>query len=162
MALAIALLALAVAIVSAAISARQLREARKANAFPAAIDLFREFRHPDFVADRRLLLEELKKCDPEQGMSGLPDGVRQAAFRVSHYLDNVGVLVAHKLIDPEIAVSFLGASALSLWQELKAFIRRERVLRSYDDYQMHFEHLAATVDALQLDSGSLGWKKMPQ
>ena len=160
-ALAIAVVALIVATVSAAISARQLREARKANAFPAAIDLFREFRDPAFVADRRLLLRELENCDPAFGMSGLPDGVNQAAFRVSHYLDNVGVLVAHKLIDPEIAVSFLGASALNLWQALKEFIRRERVLRSYDDYQMHFEHLAATVDALKLDSGRLGWRKMP-
>lgn len=161
MALAIAILALVVAIVSAAISARELREARKANAFPAAIDLFREFRDPAFVADRRLLLQELENCDPELGMSGLPDGINQAAFRVSHYLDNVGVLVAHKLIAPEIAVSFLGASALNLWRALEPFIRRERVLRSYDDYQMHFEHLAAAVDALQLDSDRLGWKKMP-
>ncbi|HEU4392678.1 MAG TPA: hypothetical protein VFR04_03465, partial [Solirubrobacterales bacterium] len=61
----------------------------------------------------------------------------------------------------EIAVSFLGTSALNLWQALQEFIRRERVLRSYADYQMHFEHLAATVDALGLDSGSFGWKKMP-
>jgi hypothetical protein len=160
-ALAIAILALVVAIASAVISARQLREARKANAFPAAIDLFREFRDPGFVADRRLLLTELEDCDPELGMQGLPDRVRPAAFRVSHYLDNVGVLVAHRLIDPEIAGSFLGASALQLWEELKEFIRRERVLRSYPDYQMHFEHLAATVDSLQLDSDSLGWKKMP-
>jgi hypothetical protein len=160
-ALIIAVVALVVAVISAIISARELREARKANAFPAAIDLFREFRDPDFVADRRLLLRELENCDPETGMSGLPDGINQAAFRVSHYLDNVGVLVAHKLIDPEIAVSFLGASALSLWQALSDFIRRERELRSYADYQMHFEHLAATVDALQLDSGRLGWRKMP-
>ena len=161
MALGIAVVALVVAIFSAAISVWQLREARKANAFPAAIDLFREFRDAAFVADRRLLLSELSNCDPEQGMSGLPDGINQAAFRVSHYLDNVGVLVAHKLIEPEIAVSFLGASALNLWQELAPFIRRERALRSYADYQMHFEHLAATVDSLQLDSGRLGWKKMP-
>jgi len=161
MALAIAILALVVAVISAVISARELREARKANALPAAIDLFREFRDPAFVTDRRLLLRELKNCDPEGGMSGLPDGVNQAAFRVSHYLDNVGVLVAHKLIDPEIAVSFLGGSALSIWEALKEFIRRERVLRSFDDYQMHFEHLVATVDALQLDSGRMGWKKMP-
>ncbi len=160
-ALAIALLALAVAIASAVISARQLREARKANAFPAAIDLFREFRDPEFVADRRLLVGELRNCDPVLGMQGLPDGVREAAFRVSHYLDNVGVLVAHRLIDPEIAGSFLGASALNLWEELKEFIRRERVLRSFPDYQMHFEHLAATVASLRLDSESLGWRKMP-
>jgi hypothetical protein len=160
-ALAIAVVALLVALASAVISFRQLREARKANAFPAAIDLFREFRDPAFVADRRLLLRELQNCDSEQGMSGLPDGIREPAFRVSHYLDNVGVLVAHRLIDPEIAVSFLGASALNLWQALSPFIRRERVLRSYADYQMHFEHLAATVDALELDSDRLGWKKMP-
>lgn len=161
MTLAIALLALAVALASAVISARQLREARKANAFPAAIDLFREFRDPAFVADRRLLLTELQNCDPEQGMQGLPGNIRHPAFRVSHYLDNVGVLVAHGLIDPEIAGSFLGASSLQLWEALKEFIRRERVLRSYPDYQMHFEHLAATVASLRLDSESLGWKKMP-
>lgn len=161
MTLAIALLALVVATASAVISARQLRESRKANAFPAAIDLFREFRDPEFVADRRLLLTELGNCDPDKGMQGLPDHIRPAAFRVSHYLDNVGVLVAHRLIDPEIAGSFLGASALQLWEALNDFIRRERVLRAYPDYQMHFEHLAATVDSLPLDSESLGWKKMP-
>jgi hypothetical protein len=160
-ALSIAVVALLVAVAAAAISYRQLREARKANAFPAAIDLFREFRDPAFVADRRLLLSQLRGCDPEQGMSGLPARIKDAAFRVSHYLDNVGVLVAHKLIDPEIAGSFLGASALSLWHELAPFIRRERVLRSYDDYQMHFEHLVATVDSLALDSDRLGWRKMP-
>ena len=64
---------------------------------------------------------------------------------MSQYLDNLGVLVAHGLLSPELAAGFLGDSALRMWRVLSPFIVRERELRTPPHYQHYFEHLAVTV-----------------
>ncbi|MGB2711419.1 MAG: hypothetical protein WBC33_07865 [Conexibacter sp.] len=149
MALAIAIAALAIAALAAAIAAWQLQETRKANAFPATVDLFREYRSREMVAARRLLSQTLPDLDAANGIRGLPDDVAQAALRVSHYLDNLGVLVAHDLLDPKLAAGFLGDSTLRLWSQLERFVVRERELRSPTAYLQYFEHLAATLHEVQ-------------
>jgi hypothetical protein len=78
-------------------------------------------------------------------MKGLPDDVAVAAFQVSQYLDNLGVLVARGLLSAELAAGFLGDSILRMWRMLAPFIVRERELRTPPHYQHYFEHLAATV-----------------
>lgn len=70
-------------------------------------------------------------------------------MRVSHYLDNLGVLVANDLLNPHLAAGFLGDSTLRLWSLLEPFIERERALRSPNAYLQYFEHLAATVHEVQ-------------
>ncbi len=148
-ALIVALIALVVAAISAFISARQLREAMRANAFPAVVDLFREYRSAEMVAARRLLSSKLPELEPVEGIQGLPDEVASAAIKVGNYLDNLGVLIARRLLDPEVAAGFLGDSALRLWRELSPFIQRERELRSPAAYQEYFEHLAVTLEEVQ-------------
>lgn len=163
MTLAIAIAALVVAAGSAVISVWQLREARKANAFPATVDLFREYRARDMVAARRLLSEKLPNLDPAAGIRDLPDDVAQAALRVSHYLDNLGVLVAHELLDPRLAAGFLGDSTLRLWSQLEPFIAQERTLRSPKAYLQYFEHLAVTlhqVQPIRVREGLEAWEAM--
>ncbi len=147
MALAIAIVALLVAAAAALISAWQLREAKKANAFPATVDLFREYRSREMVAARRLLSQRLP--DAASPIRDLPDDVAQAALRVSHYLDNLGVLVAHDLLEPELAAGFLGDSTMNLWKRLMPFVVLERALRSPNAFLQYFEHLAATFREVQ-------------
>lgn len=101
------------------------------------------------VAARKLLSEQLPGLDPAAGIRALPDDVAQAALRVSHYLDNLGVLVAHGLLDPKLAAGFLGDSTLRLWSQLQPFIARERTLRSPQAYLQYFEHLAVTLHKAQ-------------
>jgi hypothetical protein len=149
MALAIAIAALIVATVAAIVPVRQLREATKANAFPAAVDLFREYRNREMVAARRLLSQELPAPENARAIRDLTDDVAQAALKVSHYLDNLGVLVAHGLLRPELAAGFLGDSTLRLWQQLEPFIVQERALRSPNAYLQYFEHLAVTLHEVQ-------------
>lgn len=149
MALAIAIAALVVAAIAAVISVRQLREARKANAFPATVDLFREYRSEEMVKARRLLSQELVNADPAEGIRGMPDDLARAALRVSHYLDNLGVLVAHELLDPKLAAGFLGDSTLRLWSDLGPFIFSERSFRIPKAYLQYFEHLASTLHEVQ-------------
>jgi hypothetical protein len=145
MALTIAIFALIVSAVAAGISIRQLREASKANAFPAAVDLFREYRNREMVAARRLLSEKLPTLEDAGGIRDLPDDIAQAALKISHYLDNLGVLVAHDLLQPKLAAGFLGDSTLRQWILLEPFILRERAMRSPSAYLQYFEHLAVTM-----------------
>ncbi len=149
MALTVAIAALAVAAIAALISARQLTEATRANAFPATVDLFREYRSREMVAARRLLSQKLPVAEDATAIRDLPDDVAQAALKISHYLDNLGVLVAHNLLRPELAAGFLGDSTLRLWRQLEPFIVRERVLRTPNAYLQYFEHLATTLHEVQ-------------
>jgi hypothetical protein len=82
-ALIIAVAALSVSAIAAWTSHSQLREARTSNAFPATVDLFREYRSSEMVAARRLLSQRLPDLDPASGISDLPDDVAQAALRIS-------------------------------------------------------------------------------
>ena len=145
MTLVIAIAAVVVSAVTVIIVALQVAEARKANALPATIDLFREYRSVEMEKARRLLADRLPHLDPAAGMHGLPDDVAAAAAQVSQYLDNLGVLVARGLLDPGLAAGFLGDSILRMWRDLSPFIVRERELRTPRHYQQYFEHLAVTV-----------------
>lgn len=161
-AIVIAAVALLVSIAAAGVSLQQLREARKANTLPATVDLFREYRGRDMVKARRILNERLPLLNPENGVRGLPDDVAQAALQVGHYLDNLGVQVAHGLLAPELAAGFLGDSTIRLWCQLQPFIRNERSLRSPNAYLQYFEHLAATlriVQPSQVRAGLLTWSE---
>ena len=149
MALTLAIFALIVSAVAAGVSIRQLREASKANAFPSAVDLFREYRNKEMVAARRLLSEKLPTLEDTGGIQDLPDDVAQAALKVSHYLDNLGVLVANDLLRPKLAAGFLGDSTLRQWTLLEPFILRERAMRSPTAYLQYFEHLAVTLKEIR-------------
>ena len=108
MSLVIAIAAVVVSTATMIVVALQVAEARKANALPATIDLFREYRSAEMEKARRLLADRLPDLDPATGMKGLPDDVAVAAFQVSQYLDNLGVLVARGLLSAELAAGFLG------------------------------------------------------
>ena len=148
MTLALAIAALVVSAVTVIAVARQVTEAKKSNTLPTAIDLFREYRSIEMERARRLLADQMPRLDTTRGMQGLPEDVAVAAAQVSHYLDNLGLLVARGLVDPELATGFLGENILRTWQDLSPFILRERELRSQSNYQPYFEHLVATVQQI--------------
>jgi hypothetical protein len=99
--------ALALAIASAVVAAstailawRQLAQARIANALPTAIALFAEFRR--LTSERYAIPERLRGLDPNTPMSELPGETRVVALRLSHVLDNLGVLVAEGFVKPDL------------------------------------------------------------
>jgi hypothetical protein len=158
----LAVAALLLSGLAAATSVRQLREARKANAFPATVDLFREYRSEQMVAARRLLSRRLVELDHGKGIQGMPDDVARAALKLAHYFDNLGVQVEHRLIPADIVAGFLGDSALRLWSQLEPFIFSERELRSPNSYLEYFEHLATVLHDLQpmrARAGLLEWQE---
>ena len=161
MALTIAIIALLVAAFAAFTSWRQLSEVRKANSFPAVVDLFREYRTSEMVAARRLLSEKLPHIDPPCAIHDLPDDLADAALRVMHYLDNLGVMLHHGLVEPEIVSGFLGGSAARIWRELSGFIVRERASRPNGVYVEYFEHLVATLKVYRPEDARSGLRKLP-
>ena len=72
MSLVIAIAAVIVAALTMIIVALQVAEARKANALPATINLFREYRSAEMEKARWLLTERLPDLDPASGISGQP------------------------------------------------------------------------------------------
>jgi hypothetical protein len=131
--------------VSVVVARNQLRQSSITNAQPLAIDLFREFRERS--ADRRRLHKELPKIkDSAKGFESIADEeLQQLARSTSHWYDNIGVLVAHGMVEPEYVAGFLGTSAIDTWNLLKRFIVGDRECRKSigqdDDYQDYFEYL---------------------
>lgn len=164
-ALIISLVSAATAIAVSLVAWRQLREARIANALPAAIDLFREYRSDSLTTARKVVFAELGGAEESPAMSALPDNVRPSAYLISHFLDNLGVLVAEGLMKPELAARFLGDTAISLWLKLEPSIQKERELRASRlwsgarDYQRYFEDLAVTLRQLEPEVTRRGLKR---
>jgi hypothetical protein len=148
----VAYAAIIIASLALALTALQLAQSRKANAFPATVDLFREYRAEEMVHARRVLHQKLGSLDPDLGISQLPGEVRDAAERVSFYLDNIGVLIAHKLVHPKLVAGFLGVSSLNIWRVLYPFVERERTRRD-TVYLNYFEHLAAEMEKIKIHEG---------
>jgi hypothetical protein len=117
------------------------REARRANAFPSAIDLFREYRNSEMTNARRIVRSQIPDASATR-IEDLPAWVAQAVISVSHYFDNLGVLVDHDLLEAELAAGFLGDTVTEMWGLLSPIIRSERQLGSFPHYQRYFESLA--------------------
>lgn len=79
-------------------------------------------------------------------------GVRTAKLsrRVSHLLDNIGLLIAKGLLEPAPAATFLGGSAVGMWKLLAPFIYAERRVNDRETYQRYFEDAAARFDGTDI------------
>lgn len=136
---AVAIAAAAIALVSAFLAGRSVREARKANALSVLSDFFERYRHID--PDRRYVLTDLPRGDPRgRGVSGLPETSHRHAATVIHYLDQLGFLVGKKLVGAKDVASLMGASIERCWKVLKPYVENERKARA-PDYAQHFEKL---------------------
>jgi hypothetical protein len=124
MTIAISALAALAAVVSAAFAWGLTRQSRRANELPAIIDLFAEYRSPEMVRARRLVHAELGGGVDPVALHELPDSLAEAATRVGHFLDHLGVLVSLGLLRADVVSSFIGRassrcgktwSAISRW-----------------------------------------------
>ena len=133
-------------VVSGGVAVRQLTRLRHSNMLPVAVDLFREFRTPEFRAAMRYLTGTLWSEHPpgdDVGVLDLPDDVRARVVPVVSYFNNVGVLVANDVIDDATVRGFMSGSVLRAWDRTAPYIRVERSRRADPTYNAYFEHLAA-------------------
>jgi hypothetical protein len=128
------------------------RDARAANQLPAVMELLKEYRSPEMRQARVTVLQGLRQCDPTKGLEQLNVGQREAVEMVSHFLDNLGVLVAFDMLKPEPAAAFLGGSTLAIWRTAGPFIEAERRVNDRATYQRYFEHLAGIFEGIDYEA----------
>ena len=130
-------------VLSAAFAHRQVGEMRRANSITLAMNIFEEFRSATFKAHSATVLKRLdtNTIAPHLGLSKLPEPIRSDAYRISHFYDTLGALVAHKLVDEELIFAFMGEAIDGAWSALRPYIQGEAWLRG-TEYQVYFRDLA--------------------
>ncbi|WP_306204118.1 DUF4760 domain-containing protein [Actinoplanes sp. RD1] len=150
-------------LVSAGVAWRQLNYMRHGTMLPVALDMFAEFRTPQFRTCMRYLTEDLHREHPpgEEGILSLPDDVRALVVPAVSYFNNLGLLVAQRVVDPDVVRGFMNHSILRAWDRTAPYIRVERARRNDPAYYQYFEHLAAVClrpgKAPELDKVPDGW-----
>ncbi len=116
-----------VALVALALSVRQTR---KQNLLPIALDVFRESRTADWFTARDFVMTRLaQEQSPEQGVSALPESARESVRHVVFFYDNLGVFVAYGVVNEDLAIAFHGVGFNEAWKILEPYIRQEREMR---------------------------------
>lgn len=152
----IAAIALGISLTTAALGyffgRRQALTARQANQVPVLVDLFREHRSEKLAATREFLRAfDSTEIDAGLGLAALPADKRVSVRELMWFYDNLGVLVAHGIIDLEPVAGYLGGSVMAYWNKLAPLIAGEREQRRRaanpdpDRWQEYFENLAVLV-----------------
>jgi len=123
---------------------------RKTNSTASLIDFAREWRKEGGIRDSYIWIKKnnLRENKENLAMSQLePDKLRHAQ-NVSHYFDNLGVLLYCDIVRKYPLLSFVGGAAMSSWEMLGSYIENERILRAKEvtgdcHYQRHFQYVAA-------------------
>ena len=133
--------------VSSVIALRQVKIMQHSNLLPVMIDMFREFRAPEFKQHIDYIGESLWKEAPSEsfGTSNLPETARSHVTPVASFFNTVGVLVANGVITDLTVASYMGGSTIRAWSRLAPYIRNERTRRNDENYYLFFEHLAFLV-----------------
>jgi hypothetical protein len=136
-----ALISFSSALIAIAALVLSVRQMRRQNLLPVALDIFRESRDSEWFKARDWVLARLAaEHGPDQGVSGLPEPASARVRRVLFYYDNLGVFVAFKVIGQDLAVAFHGVGLTEAWAVLEPFIRREREIRAMR-YAVFYEDL---------------------
>jgi hypothetical protein len=131
---------------------RQSITARQANQMPVLVDLFREHRS-EKMAETRTYVHSLseRKVDLSQGLASLPADKQVNVRELMWFYDNLGALVAHKIIDIGPVAGYLGGSVMDCWGQLAPLVEGEREQRRRrgsgdpDRWQEYFQILDVLV-----------------
>lgn len=117
------LIAFAALVVAGTTGFIALRTSRQANSLAILVHLFEEFRNKHVEA-RTWLTEQ--SDDPHRSVSGCYNTLPESVVRLSHYLDNVGLLVYQGVVSRRVVGSFVGGASIHAWRVLKPYCIVER------------------------------------
>ena len=128
----------------------QTKIARHSNLLPIAVDMFREYRSDEFKDANMFVLTEMAVyCENPVPFSEIPENALTHVRTVSHFYDNIGLLIDKGIIDQEMVIDFMGLGAKNTWEVLEPFIRLERMKRGDPTgrigYQEYFEDMISRV-----------------
>jgi hypothetical protein len=142
----LSIVSVAIAIAAVRYARASAREARLANEFPIFLELLRDYR--ELEPDRKYVFTQLASDCPDAsiGIRGLPPEIHDKVVGISHFPDQLGLLVQRDLANPDSIAGFIGGSILRMWAAIGPFIYAEAKLRD-ESYQRYFEDLAERVRA---------------
>ncbi|MEV0675296.1 hypothetical protein AB0I60_02105 [Actinosynnema sp. NPDC050436] len=134
-------------VVSMRLTVRQLRLTSGGNHRPVVLDAFRETRSPAwFEAQEYVLTELARDHEPSGGHRGLPEPARARASTIGLFLDDLGKLVAHGMVDQDLVIGAYGTNIMRLWDALAPYVYAERAAHGLH-FWIYFEDLAARTAA---------------
>jgi hypothetical protein len=142
-------LALLVAIGAAIVAVLSAVYARNSNRIAVLGDFLREFRRME--PTRRWIILELPKTEGVRLSAITPEDKRAAVTQVCFYLDGLGLLIRHRLINPEPVYSIIGKPIQRCWERLEPYIEAERTAREEERYMAGFEDLAYGASVFDYD-----------
>ncbi|WP_131803738.1 hypothetical protein [Pseudofrankia sp. BMG5.36] len=138
-------ISLAALLASVLTARQQSRFSHGANIIPIIVEAFRETRQPEFTEARLYIYGRLSlEHDPASGILALPPDIVQYIQLVGIFYDDLGKLVAHKIIDGDLVIGSYGTGVTQTWAVLKPYIENERV-RCRTNTFVYFEDLAIRI-----------------
>jgi hypothetical protein len=129
-------------------SAKSVQAARAGLALSSVKDLLSRHHDRDFYEARKILKDSTftEDLDISLGLDGMPREKRDAAHKVASLFEELGRLIAHRIISEDIIIGAYGGAILKSWEVLAPLIYAQRSVRS-SAYYVYFEDLAARSQA---------------
>lgn len=113
--------------VSALLAVRQNRTASAGYSLPVVLEIFDQFRTPEFFEARQYIYEQLnKEFEDPVPYTDLPPGVRAKVRIVGGRYDDLGKLVAHGVVNEELIIGSNGTAVRRVWEAIAPFVYEER------------------------------------
>lgn len=125
------LLAIVISVVSltlsVALAIRQNRTASAGYALPIVLEIFEQFRTPEFFNARQYIYDRLgNDFDPPVAYTDLPEDARAKVRIVAGRYDDLGKLVAHGIVSEELIIGSNGTAIRRVWESVAPFVLAER------------------------------------
>jgi len=128
--------------VSGLLAVRQTRTAAAGYALPVILEVFNQFRTPEFFEARRYVYDDLNtEFDPPVAYTDLPADVQARVRTVAGRYDDLGKLVAHGIVGEDLIIGSNGTAVRRVWESVAPFVRAERRKRDSPTW-IYLEDLA--------------------
>lgn len=140
---------------------RSTQIARHANEIQVVADIFRDVRSKDFRSKfDRVVANPPDGASLEGGFNSLQGEMRESAYAVCYFFEDLGVLVTHGLIRSEVILETVSSVLTRAWQALEPAITAEREYRQRTypaevspTFLPHFERLVVMATSRRKSPG---------
>jgi hypothetical protein len=135
--------ALIISIFALYLTIRQIRLASGANHLPVVLDAFNASRSPQWFEAQEYILNKLPREHAAGcGWRDLPQQARDHVNTIGLFYDDLGKLVAHRMIRQNLVIGSYGEMIVHLWDVLAPYVYQERRAHM-PHFWVYFEDLAA-------------------
>jgi hypothetical protein len=141
--------------VSAFLAHRQNSIQKIANNVPALVDILSQFRESHLHESFEYIYAHLPSHDPNEGLTGLPAGVRHRVLDVCYFLQQVACLIILNAVREREFLALFRARTMATWNAVEPFVKREREINPQlgPEFLLVLEVFAAKAAAMPPEIG---------